>query len=90
MNPLLLAGVSATKHAILRTISVVAVLLVVAGLSWAVYSGIIRPVTKPNPSNTQQGARDNYNVTIAPKSYFGCQKFDIKKPVYKPVNTLKN
>lgn len=78
MNPLI---VDAVRHSVMRTISVVCVLLVVAGLSWAVYAGIIRPVTKPNPSNTQQGQRDNYNVTVAPRSYFGCMRFDIKKPV---------
>ena len=78
MNPLI---VNAVKHSVMRTISVVCVLLVVVGLAWAVYAGIIRPVTKPNPSNTQQGQRDNYNITVAPKSYFGCQRFDIKKPI---------
>ncbi len=80
MNPLVIAGISATKHAVMRTVSVVAVLLVVAGLAWAVYAGIIRPVTKPNPTNTQQGKGDNYNYTIQPRSYFGCMKFDLKKP----------
>ena len=81
MNPLAIAGINAVKHSIMRTISVICVLLVIAGLAWAVYAGIIRPITKPNPSNTQQGQRDNYNVTVAPKqTFFGCMRFNIPKP----------
>lgn len=49
----------AVKHSILRTISVVGVLLVVAGLGWAVYAGIIRPVIKPTPSTHQSGVITN-------------------------------
>ena len=35
--------VQATKHAVLRTISVICVLLVCAGLYWAVYRTFIKP-----------------------------------------------
>ena len=63
MNPLVLAGVSAIKHSVMRTVSVVCVLLVVAGLAWAVYAGIIRPVTKPNPATTQNASQiNNYYI----------------------------
>ena len=41
------------------------------GLAWAVYAGIIRPTTKPNPTTTQQATQitNHYNN---PKSTFGC------------------
>jgi hypothetical protein len=32
------------------------------GLAWAIYAGIIRPITKPNPSTTQKAEQiSNYN-----------------------------
>lgn len=53
----------------------------IAGLGWAIYAGLIRPITKPNPSTTQQGQRDNFSYTIAPRQTFGgCMRFDLKKP----------
>ncbi len=76
-------GVLPDTHDLQRTgslIKVLSVILLLAGLGWAIYAGIIRPVTKPNPTNRQEGARDNYNFTIQPRSYFGCQRFEIKKP----------
>lgn len=80
MNPLINAGAEIAWHGFKRWISVLVWTLVLAGIGWAIYAGIIRPVTKPNPSTTQQGARDNYSYTIQPKSYFGCMRIDIKKP----------
>lgn len=76
-------GVLPDTHDLQRVgsiVKVIAIIALIAGLGWAIYAGIIRPVTKPNPTNRQEGQRDNYNVTIAPKSYFGCMRFDIKKP----------
>ena len=79
MNPLLIAGLSVTKHAIWRTVSVICVLAVVGLLVLGV-KRILYPI-KPPPTNTQQGQRDNYNVTIAPKqTFFGCMRFNIPKP----------
>jgi hypothetical protein len=42
------------------------------GIAWAVYAGVIRPVTKPNPNTTQSAEtiiNHNYGT---PKVYFGC------------------
>ena len=42
------------------TFSVLKGLLVlgaIAGLGWAIYAGIIRPVTKPNPTTTQNAEK---------------------------------
>ena len=59
MNPLVLAGMQAGKHAIMRTLSVICVLLVCAGLYWAVY----RQFIKPRPSESyQQKAEQITNI----------------------------
>ena len=53
----------------MRTLSVLCVLLVIAGLGWAVYAGIIRPTTKPNPSTaTSQKADAITNNYINPNT----------------------
>ena len=45
-------------------------------IAWAVYAGIIRPVTKPNPTTTQSGEIiNNYNNT--PRISFGCAKWTV-------------
>ncbi len=46
--------VQAVKHSVMRTLSVLCVLLVIGGIGWAIYAGIIRPVTKPNASTSQK------------------------------------
>jgi len=46
---------------------------IVGGLAiaWAVYAGIIRPVTKPNPTTRQEAQEiTNYTYNITPR--FGC------------------
>ena len=53
---------------------------IVGGLAiaWAIYAGIIRPVTKPNPSTTQSGEIiNNYNNT--PRIGFGCARFEVRQ-----------
>jgi hypothetical protein len=72
------AGVS-VAHAIMRTISVVCVLLVVVGLGAAVYFGFIRPTTKPNPTTTQQGEQIN-NYNYEPRMTFGCADWRLLRP----------
>jgi hypothetical protein len=60
----------------------IGVVLGFLGLAWAVYAGIIRPVTKPNPSSsTAQEAKEiiNYTVTIQPRQSFGCTNFQIQR-----------
>lgn len=51
---------------------------VVAGLviAWAIYAGIIRPVTKPNPTTTQTGENIN-NYYNTPRISFGCAKWSV-------------
>ena len=58
--------VQPVKHALLRTLSVICTLLVIGGLGWAVYAGIVRPVTKPNPT-TKQEAQVINNINNNPK-----------------------
>jgi hypothetical protein len=39
--------------------------IVIVGLAWAVYAGIIRPITKPNPTNIQTGGVSyNYQIKV--------------------------
>jgi hypothetical protein len=47
--------------------------LLSAVVIWGLYAGIIRPVTKPNPSTHQEGQ------IFQPKVYFGCANFAIPK-----------
>ena len=67
--------VPAAKHAILRTISVVCVLLVIGGVSWSIYVTLIRPHTKPTPTTTVEsgGTANTYNVKVG---LGGCARFD--------------
>ena len=59
INPIIEAGVNATKHAVLRTISVICVILVCAGLYWAVYRTFIKP--RPTESYAQKAETiENY------------------------------
>jgi len=56
-------------------------------LSWIVYAGLIRPVTKPNPS-TNQSAESIQNYYNQPRISFGCARWEVKgdKPVSNPVS----
>ena len=56
------------------------VLGMVGGLviAWGLYAGIIRPVTKPNPS-TLQKADNIINYYLTPRVSFGCANFRIQK-----------
>lgn len=73
-------AVPEVKHAIWRTISVLSVLLVIVGLGWTVYVALIRPHTKPTPTQTVQsgGVANTWNVKVG---MGGCAKFtpDMKK-----------
>lgn len=53
---------------------------VIGGLviAWAIYAGVIRPVTKPNPTTTNK-ADVIYNYTITPRHTFGCSAFLIRR-----------
>ena len=52
VNPIIDTAVNATKHAIMRTISILCVLLVCAGLYYAVYRTFIKP--RPTESYAQK------------------------------------
>jgi len=56
-------------------------------IGWIFYAGLIRPVTKPNPSTTQSGETIN-NYYNTPRISFGCARFEVKndKPVSVPVS----
>ena len=49
-------------------------------ITWAVYAGIIRPTTKPNPSTTQN-AGNITNYTYNPRLTFGCISWEVAKPM---------
>ncbi len=82
MNPLVTAGADMAWHGFKRFISVLVWCLVLAGIGWAIYAGIIRPTTKPNATTKQEAESIiNYNYTIEPKqTFFGCSNFRIQKP----------
>ena len=50
------------KHSLLRTFSVVCVLLVIGGISWLIYVGMIKPHTNP-AKNQEQIAESITNIT---------------------------
>ena len=56
-------------------------------IGWIVYAGLIRPVTKPNPSTTQS-AETIHNYYNTPRISFGCARWEVKsdKPVSVPVS----
>ena len=81
MNPLMAVGSQAVGsflwHAIKRTASV----LFVIGLLWAIYIMAVKPHINPTPTESQKAENiTNYNYTMQPKSYFGCQHFGIARP----------
>ena len=49
----------AIKHSVMRAVSVFCVFAVIGGIAWAVYAGIIRPVTKPTATTSQKGTITN-------------------------------
>ena len=79
MDPLVATGLDIAWHGFKRWVSVIVWTLVIAGIGWAIYAGIIRPTTKPNPT-THQEAAQIVNYTLEPRSYFGCTNFKIARP----------
>lgn len=81
MNPLFVAGVQATRHAVMRTISVLCVLAVIAGLWFAVDRAFIHP--KPTQSYAQKAETiQNYEsyhyYDTDSKFFFGLKIFGMK------------
>ena len=88
---LIISAGKATKHAIMRTISVICVLLVIAGICWAVYSAFIKPTTNPNET-TSQNAEEIINNTNAPSAgMLGCASLKVMNyyKAQKPVEIKK-
>lgn len=74
MNPLVLAGANMVKHSLLRTISVICVLLVCAGLYWAVYRTFIKPrATESYAQRAESISNVEYNYDYSDKdlAFFG-------------------
>ena len=69
MNPI----ASVVKHSLLRTLSVICVLLVVAGLYYAVY----RTFIKPRPAESYAQKAETINNTEYHNYYDGDSKFFI-------------
>ena len=72
---------------ILKIVKYAGAVLAGLAIAWAVYAGIIRPVTKPNPTTTQSG-ENIYNYYNTPRISFGCARFEVKngKPINNPVS----
>ena len=58
------------KHSLLRTLSVVCVLAVIAGISWAIYLAFIRPTTKPTATQAYQAQTINVYYVYPNKKGF--------------------
>ena len=58
-------------------------------LAWAIYAGIIRPTTKPNPSTTQE-AQTIINYNVAPKQTFGCSNIRIQRRPYENTTVVNS
>ncbi len=44
--------------------------------AWGLYAGLIRPTTKPNPSENQNAENIiNYNYSFEPHQTFGCARY---------------
>jgi hypothetical protein len=88
-------GVEVTKHAILRTISVICVLFVCAGIYYAVYRTFIKPRPTESYAQVIQAGGTNYNIEIYnPEDTFflGIKlwglKLGISKPIIKKINDI--
>ena len=91
MNPI----ASVVKHSLLRTLSVICVLLVVAGLYYAVYRTFIKPRPTESYAQVVQAGGTNYNIEIynPEDSFFlGVRifglKFGISKPIVKSIKEI--
>ena len=81
VNPLLIQGAQVTKHAIMRTLSVFCVLLVCAGLYYAVYRTFIKP--RPTESYAQKAEQItnqewNYDYSDKDIAFFGLKLWKIR------------
>lgn len=75
-------GASAA-HAVMRTLSVLCVLLVFAGIGWAVYVTVVRPHTKPNPTTTEYADNIYKHEVSQPRVWFGCMSIQVRDELRK-------
>ena len=81
MNPLVLAGANATTHAILRTFRVVCVLLVCAGIWFAIDRAFIHPPkTESYAQRAEQITNTEYHYDYSDKdlAFFGFKIWKIR------------
>ena len=86
INPLVDTAVNATKHAVLRTISVICVLAVIGLLGLGV-KRILYPRATESYSQQVQAGGINYNIEIYnPEDtfFFGIKAFGLKFGITKP------
>ena len=79
--------VDTVKHAVFRTISVICVLLVCAGLYWAVYRTFIKPRPTESYAQVIQAGGTNFNIEVYnPEDtfFFGLKIFGLKLGISKP------
>ena len=95
INPLINEGIGLARHAIMRTLSVICVLLVCVGLYWAVYRTFIKPRATESYAQVVQSGGINYNIEIYnPEDTFflGVKifglKFGITKPTVKKIKDI--
>lgn len=90
--PLPIIAATALKWTGARLLHFLIYAILGALLLWAVWVTVIKPhVTKPQPTNTQQGQRDNYNYKVEIKPTFGCAYWKAYKIPEKTINeTLNN
>lgn len=70
MNPLVLAGAQAARHAVMRFVSVICVGLVCLGLWWAVNRAFIHPPkTESYAQKANQITNVEYNYDYADKDF---------------------
>lgn len=78
-------------HSLQRTLSVICVLLVFAGLGWAIYVAFIKPNTNPNATQTQVAEKiDNTFYYAQDESFFlGVRIFGLKFGITKNKQAVK-
>jgi hypothetical protein len=81
INPLVILGaIVKGKSSVWGFLKWIAVLGFIGICFWGLYAGLIRPTTKPNPSESQTADNiTNHNYNLNPKqTFFGCANFKIE------------
>jgi hypothetical protein len=81
MNPIILPVANAAKHAVLRTISVICVLLVIAGLWFAVDKAFIHPRKQESYQQKADSITNqewNYDYSDKDIAFFGLRLWKLR------------